>query len=121
MSDSFKLFMVAALVVGVWWFARKLEAPLYRSALKLHGTWLGLCIGILGLGSAFGGVCWYLYRSLVSGSIHCFGRRCDSTYVLASSPDAYWVTVAIWGAVATFFLWLMIYAVAKFARARLEP
>ena len=119
MSDVIAIALLAVLVFGIVWLRSKFEAhALPRLASRLGGTWLGITI--------FAGICLaacaFCLRTIVvalaSGSIHCFGRRCDATYSLATNPEPYWVAIAIGSVVALFFLWVTCHGIRKFVRSR---
>lgn len=120
MPDSIAVVLLAVIVLGLVWFRTRLEGYLRRPgpARRLGGTWLGLATfaSICLAGFAF---CAYnVGGALISGTIHCFGRRCDGSYSLTVSPAAYWLAVAIWSAAAIFFLWITLHGVRRFIRLR---
>jgi hypothetical protein len=44
------------------------------------------------------------YTAVAEGSIHCFGRRCQSSYSLEQDPGFFWFTFSAFYAAAAFLL-----------------
>jgi hypothetical protein len=109
---------LAILAFGIVRLRSRFEAhALPYLANRLGGTWIGASIFAAACLAACALCARIVFAALASGSISCFGRRCDGAYALAAMPVPYWIAVGIWSVGALFFLWATLYGIRKFVRS----
>jgi hypothetical protein len=57
-----------------------------------------------------------IYEGISTGSVHCFGRRCDNNYLVSQQPLGNWLTMLSWYAGGVFLLAIVIGAVRLVVR-----
>ena len=65
---------------------------------------LGQLLVVLLFLSVGGYLAFTAYIALAEGSIHCFGRRCQSSYSLEQDPSFFWFTFSSFYVAAAFIL-----------------
>ena len=65
---------------------------------------LGQLLAVVLFLSVGGYLAFTAYIAVAEGSIHCFGRRCQSSYSLEQDPGFFWFTFSAFYAAAAFLL-----------------
>ena len=75
---------------------RWMKAPKAGALAQLLAVLLCLSVG--------GYLAFTAYIAIAEGSIHCFGRRCQSSYSIEQDPGFFWFTFSAFYAAAAFIL-----------------
>ncbi len=65
---------------------------------------LGQLLAVVLFLSVGGYLAFTAYIAVAEGSIHCFGRRCQSSYSLEQDPSFFWFTFSVFYAAAALLL-----------------
>jgi len=117
LADGTAIVILAILVLGGVWVFRKLADSasgfLAKHFYRSTTAWIFCELFLLAM-------FWFLCDGTMNGisthEIHCFGRRCRTTYSSISEPIPYWLTIFMWLAAAILTVWVSLRLARRHAK-----